>query len=364
MAVVRLIIACIAALVGIILAAPVILLWLVFEAVALLTSLGARILEPNVIAANDLVEFVPTIGWKPKPNLDAYYLTMVKDGAFHARTDAQGWPDPSNVSNSNVVVFGDSYAFGYGVDSRHAFWHQEKNISIKSIGAPGYNMVQELILMRQFSDKLRGKLVVWFIYFGNDLYDNLVPNNQRYRSPFVRKVANAKEWQITTEHVSLSSWPSNSDPKYYDRLAELSCSSYLADRAYSACEFLISEACHICSEVGARLTIMTIPDAVQLTPKGQQTLAQAAPDSATFHVDFPDKKIKEIASKFAIPMVALKDHLTAADYKERDPHWNEKGHQRVAAVIRQVWESIAKNDQLSGSDQQQNAPILEANTLR
>ncbi len=336
MAILRVLLAAAATFIGILLAIPIAIIWLLFWLVAFFTKRGSQLFERQVIPSDQLVEFAPTIGWKPKPNLNAYYLTMVKDGVFHTITDSQGWPGLANISDSEVIVFGDSYAFGYGVDTGATFWRHNTGISVKAIGAPGYNMVQEVLLMKQLSCQLKGKLVVWFIYFGNDLYDNLLPNNRHYRTPFVRKNKDS-EWEVTTQHVSPLSWPNRSDPQYYEKLAEICCTTFLSERAYSACEFLISEAQKICLAADAKLTVMTIPDVIQLTANGYYKLSAFAPDLQSFDPDQPDKQIQAMASKLDVPVLSLKNHLTEKDYKERDPHWNERGHQRVANLICQVW---------------------------
>jgi len=336
MTAIRVLLASTTALIGLLLTIPVAAIWLLFWAVASLTKFGSRLFEPYMVTSDQLVEFTPTIGWKPKANLDAYYLTMVRDGVFHTITDAQGWPDRTKISDSHVVVFGDSYAFGYGVDSKTTFWRCKTGIIIKAIGAPGYNMVQEVLLMRQLSYQLKGKLLIWFIYFGNDLYDNLSPNNQCYRTPFLRKNL-SQEWEITTRHVSPLRWPNKADPRYYDKLAEMCCATFLSERAYSACNFLITEAKTICQEAHAKLVLMTIPDVIQLTSAGHEKLAASASNPKSFDPNRPDDQIKAIAFSLGVPVVALKDYLTASDYKERDPHWNQRGHQRVAELVKKIW---------------------------
>lgn len=364
MTTIRVLLASTAALFGMFLTIPVTVVWVFFWLVATLTKLGSRLFEPHVVIQSDqLIEFTPTIGWKPKANLDAYYLTMVKDGVFHTITDSQGWPDTSMLADSSVVVFGDSYAFGYGVNADATFWRYKNGVSIKAIGAPGYNMVQEVLLMKQLSAQLRGKLVVWFIYFGNDLYDNLLPNNQHYRTPFVRKNNHSRDWEITTQHVSPLSWPNRSDPQYHDKLAEMCCTTFLSERAYSACEFLVAEAKRICHEAEAQLVLMTIPDVIQLTSNGREKLVLSAPDRNSFDANLPDIKIKEIAAKLGLSVVALKNHLTAKDYKDRDPHWNERGHQRVAELIHQVSHNILFQRNQPQANERHPKAFIEANVL-
>ncbi len=57
-------------------------------------------------------------------------------------------------------------------------------------------MVQSVLLMEQFAERLAGKLVVWFVCLENDLEDNLAPAMWRYRSPFVRPSRQRGEWEI------------------------------------------------------------------------------------------------------------------------------------------------------------------------
>jgi hypothetical protein len=150
------------------------------------------------------------------------------------------------------------------------------NIRIKAIGAPGYNMVQEILLMNALSSQLRGKLVVWFIYFGNDLYENLQPNFYRYRMPFVREINGTGDWEIVTSHVSPANWRSRFERDYYARLAEICSPTFLAQRVYSACEYLIGKGLEICNRADARLVVMTIPDITLISKNQTKRLATLA----------------------------------------------------------------------------------------
>ncbi|HEX9665704.1 MAG TPA: SGNH/GDSL hydrolase family protein [Thermodesulfobacteriota bacterium] len=334
MASIRLIIAGIVSLFGMILAVPIIFLGLPFWGIASLTRVFSRLFERPYLSWKQLIEFTPTIGWKPKPNLNAFYLTAVEDGIFSVITDSEGWPGKATLGESEVVVFGDSFAFGYGVHTKECFFSQPNgNIRIKAIGAPGYNMVQEILLMSKLSSQLKGKLVVWFIYFGNDLYENLQPNFYRYRMPFVRKVNGTGNWEIVTSHISQNQWPLNPERNYYKRLAEICSPTFLADRVYSACEFLIRKGSDICKQSGAQLVVMTIPDITQISKVRMETLAMHAPIPECFDPGLPDKKIREICDKLAVHTLSFKDYLGVKDHKDYDVHWNERGHKRVAEVL-------------------------------
>ena len=336
MRIIRLLLAFPSALVALILTLPVLILWLPFWIGAILIRSLARLLEPHFLPWNEMVVYDPKIGWKPKANLDAY---GVAEEVFHLTTDPQGWRGSTSLAESQMVVFGDSFAFGYGVDDQVLFSAIKPDLRIKPIGSPGYNMVQPLLLMRQLSSQFHGKLIVWFIYLGNDLYENITPDMQGYRLPFVRRRNGKDSWEIVTSHVSPDRWPySSKRRRYLHLLAELCSSNFLSERVYSACEFLIKEGHHVCSRSGAQLVVMTIPDSAQLSRSGQG-LPLSKGDNG-FDPDFPDQRIAEICRKLGVSFVAGKKYLMQKHYKERDVHWNERGHQRVAEVLYQLYQNF------------------------
>jgi len=295
---------------------------------------------------NQIIEFDPTVGWKPKGNLNTHYFA-VDDTVCHIRTDSQGWQGHIDLSQSDVVVFGDSFAFGYGVNLAASFVELNPNMRIKAIGAPGYNMVQELLLLRHFAEQLRDKLVIWFICLDNDLYDNLRPNRaDGTRMPFARSLKGEDDWEIVTSHVNPTKWYCSSvDPQsYYPMLATCCTTSFLSQRAFSACEFLIRQGKDVCIKADAQLVIITIPNRNQLSKCGYDFLASHLEDAKSFDPDLPDKSISEICRKLAIVFQPAKQYLEVSDYKESDPHWNERGHRHIAELLSNLHHSYVAGD--------------------
>src|SRR5262249_46258039 len=171
-------------------------------------------------------------------------------------TDRDGWRGSLSLDASEIVVFGDSFAFGHAASDHKFFADLDPSLRIKAIGADGYNLVQELIWMRRLSGDLAGKLIVWFIFLGNDIFESLQPCMEGYRAPFLRKNTRCGEWEIVTHHVDASPWPSGF--RYYDSIfmeqfASMFTVGPAADRLFDACRYLFSVARQIIDGAGGRL---------------------------------------------------------------------------------------------------------------
>lgn len=342
----RIVLAAIGALLGLVVIFPIVLFGLPFWTFAWLTRVICRLLEPPIYHWHQLVDFDPIVGWKSKAHVDAHCLAEPAGEIFHVRTDAQGWRGKASIAESDLVVFGDSFAFGYGVHDEFCFSELNSELRIKGIGAPGYNMVQSLLWMRHLSSHLKNKLVVWLICVQNDLFDNLKPQMNNYRTPFVRQVNDTENWEIVRSHITSAKWSFyNFDlhmREHGEVMANLYSETFLSRRAYSACEFLIGEGRSLCNHAGARLVVMTIPDIFELNQRGLERLYSWSADPKTFNPDLPHLKIGEICNKLDVPLFSLKDHTDIHDYNQGDRHWNNKGHRKFNEVLSGIYQDYAK----------------------
>ena len=330
----RTLVAWAAASVGLVLLAPLIIAAAVLWIVSACTRAGARLVEPAYVTLDQLIQFDPVFGWKPRPNLRTYHLMV---DLFRISTDGHGWRGRSTVEESDIVVFGDSFAAGYGVSDEHLFADLNPRLRIKPIGIGGYNMPQSLLWMEELAPSLRGKLVVWFVYLGNDLYDNLSPELHGYRRPFVRERKPVGGWEIVSNHISEERWPILARARkghiHLATLAEMCSNTFLAERAYGACEYLIRRAQHVCAKAGADLMIFTIPEPSQLLREGHDYLKSLKPELEVFDADLPDWRLESICAAASVQFVAGKGFLDVSCYKANDCHWNELGHRKVAAKL-------------------------------
>jgi hypothetical protein len=304
----------------------------------------ARLLEPRYVPWADLMTYDSQLGWRPRPGLDVHYLANADD-VYRLVTDAEGWPGADmSVADSDVVVIGDSFAFGYGVDSGRSFATGNPGLAIKCVGAPAYSLVQGVLLMEQLASRLSGKLVVWFVCLENDLQDAVTPGVWRYRMPFVRRRSAQGDWEIVTEHVVPTVWQSP-DWSWKRTLPYLCVESPMSARVYEGCEYLVRRAAVACERAGAHLAILTIPDLSQLTDSGRVTLAAKSGTPEAFDADLPDRRFGEICQRHDVLLVRGKDHLSAADYKRWERlHWNERGHRKVSRLLTGLHDSFRRGE--------------------
>jgi hypothetical protein len=334
----RFVLAVPAALAALALALPVAVLALPFWLLSAAVRHLPRLWQPKVVSWHHIVQFDPVVGWRPRSHLDAYYEVR-NDDICRLVTDAEGWPGRHSLDGSDVVVFGDSFAFGFGADPGSSFTDLNPDIRVKAVAAPGYSMVHSLLLMRELAGRLAGKLVIWLVYLENDLHDNVVPGMQGYRTPFLRRDAGGERWEIVTTHVASSPWTASIrfQPNLLI-LAKLCAPCELADRVYSACRHLIAEARDTVRAAGAELVIMTAPNIHQLSAKGVALLRSQLGGETNVDPDYPDRVIAGICEALEVPFVASKRVLQAEDYKRFETfHWTASGHRKAARLVRQVY---------------------------
>jgi hypothetical protein len=331
---IRFIITLFAAGIGLLLIIPLFVIISPLWVFNIMINLLYMLLSKNVTSWEKIMQFKPEIGWQPYPNLNTSYFDRIGDRCT-IKTDAEGWPGHYTIDESDIIVFGDSFAFGYGSNIERSYFSQITNYRVKPIGAPGYNMVQELLLMRRYADRLKGKLVVWFICLENDLAENLKPYNPRfYTNPFIRSTNGIGDWEIVTRHVDYNKFLfGDKGISNATLFAHLCTDSDYSSRVFSSARYLIRAGGEICDEAKARLVVVSIPSKDQLDNSGLQKLNRHLQGEQQIDPDYPDKKLSEICGELHVPFIAGATYLTFSDYKLRDGHWNYRGNKKIARLI-------------------------------
>jgi hypothetical protein len=338
----RLFVALIAGLVAAIAVLPIGLFVLPFCFIHFMVKYLTKRFEPSHRPYEQIIEFDPLIGWKARPDLRTYHLA---DDVYQLTTDEDGWRGQTKISEADVVVFGDSFAFGHAIGDRAFFANLNPSLRVKAIGVDGYNLVQELLWMRRLGLQISNKLVVWFIFLGNDLFENLQVSMEGYRTPFVKQGSKRGEWEIVTNHVDRTPWPSGS--RYYrnvfmKQLAGIFVAGAFSDRIFGACEYLIEEGKRTIREVGSELVVVSIPTKRQLSQQLAQELKGYALDPSAFDLELPDKRLAEICRRCGLSFVAGKDHLNSSHYRDFEVHWNEQGNRCIADLLADLYVKYSK----------------------
>lgn len=113
----------------------------------------------------------PWLGYRYRPNLDVM-LAGHPEFAFRLRTNARGFRTRFERGPVDVVLVGDSFAFGHGVEERDAMGAVLERLSGRSVanlGVGGYGSLQELRLLEREGLRLRPQVIVWQL-FKDDLW--------------------------------------------------------------------------------------------------------------------------------------------------------------------------------------------------
>jgi hypothetical protein len=191
------------------------------------------------------------------------------------------------------------------------------------------------------AERLKGKTVIWMIFTENDLADNLMPNLRHYRGPFLRRNKQTQGWEIASDHISPEPWECSQFRRRHPIFRQLHAANPISDRAFSACQDLLTRAARICRTAGAHLAVMTVPHPVQVDPGKWERMRRASGIKQELDADYPDRRIGEMCRQLQLPFLAGKEFLTPEDYKAREGiHWTEQGHRRVAEYLKRFCISL------------------------
>lgn len=109
--------------------------------------------------------------WLMRPDFDT--VNYWNGYFWRHKTDSRGFRNPPDAQDTSLLVLGDSFVYGHGVEEE-----QTLTAFLRSVhGRPAYNMgrqgaclYQEYVLLRLYTERLRPREVV-LVVFVNDFYD-------------------------------------------------------------------------------------------------------------------------------------------------------------------------------------------------
>lgn len=297
--------------------------------------------EPAAVDTRWLkVEKSAELGWIFPPDTTGVY----KSSGRHTPVVTNAWglrgPEVStDTLTRRVLVLGDSYTFGWGMDHGAGFVRlleaalkdsfPESSVECINGGVPGYSIYQQIRMLDYVRERTEIHAVVATISLANDPIDELrirrfAPDHladfsyelRDPASPSARLIAASRLLTLAdqrTTHMQFSLINTNRE-----------CRS-LADES-------LTRLADICREADLPLVWLIVPRAQEIRPGG---FWRRALNGAT---DRLRRHFLELADDLRVPIVDLKPALASVQARQEaylpgDSHWNEAGHRAVTEVL-------------------------------
>jgi hypothetical protein len=133
------------------------------------------------------------LGWAGIPYAEGRFEWL--DCRLQVRQNRFGWRgpayDPSSPAAERIVVLGDSFTWGFGVEEEEIFTRILERISripveVVNTGVSGYGTGQEYLLWRTRGHLWRPRRVILALTIHTDFYDNLFAERYGYPKPVFR----------------------------------------------------------------------------------------------------------------------------------------------------------------------------------
>jgi len=122
---------------------------------------------------------IPNMHWSGRPASDiehAYWLPRSLATPINFTYDRWGYRNPTEMKQANIVLIGDSYVEGWYVSDEQTVASQlghRLGQFVANLGVAGYGTMQEFRVLNSDALAKKPKVIAWFFFEGNDLYDDL-----------------------------------------------------------------------------------------------------------------------------------------------------------------------------------------------
>jgi len=304
-----------------------------------------------------------SIGYKLSPNYSGYQSVAGK--GFFLKTNNLGLRDYRDYSmmaeddRKRVVLLGDSFAFGNGMDLNETFAEilRQKfgeNVDIINFGVPGYDINNEYMIYEWIGKKYNPDLVIVQFTTNDWNQKKIIEENEakkinlsqvtRVNSMGFLVSSNSTDGTLRKIHLSLlyglktySFVYSNLRESlnslvksYFKRQIPLEFSDPNSDEYLSAYEFYSSTIKALKEETNGNLFIFLGPFEDEIT--GTEKLTQYYDTSYPIDPYQTKRDVKKIAEELNVALIELKSNESDI-YIPLDGHWNAKGHKEVAETL-------------------------------
>ena len=325
---------------------------------------GNKYKKPLPYPPYDSVVSDEILGWKPKP-LYTFNgkLNDFKNQEYSVsfQVDKNGFKvfnDTSSLKNK-VLYIGDSYTSGIEVSNEKTFYSLLKDSldsEIFAFGQAGYGTLQEFMVMDKWLDRINPDLIVWQ-FCCNDFIDNYAPLEIECgykigkRRPYLNKSGNTfyqrplSHWQKTKEKIFFYRWLEDHWHPFKKKV--------FGKERQQGEDFIEKYGMqYIPFNKSVLITDLILKKIKKRLPKNKKIIAFAA-DYCPVQIEAAKKIFQDNDIPFFTnPAQAVATVQTTTNCKAADGyHWNERGHQVVAAsllpLIREVYRQPTKGQKIA-----------------
>ncbi len=148
-----------------------------------LAEAGLRLWQRHIITSEKMSEgfilYDEQLGWRLAENWNGTHRHFDYTANYSTNTDGFRLSGQTQKQQTPVAVIGDSFTFGLGVNDNETFVERlnanDTGRFFQNYAVPGYSNDQQWLLLQQLDKHTSINDVLWFVYLGNDLLDNVLP---------------------------------------------------------------------------------------------------------------------------------------------------------------------------------------------
>ncbi len=356
-------------------------------------------IKPQLYRRPRVWQFDRELGWAHIPRASGWLVKPEFEVEYHINADGlrdRKYKREKAAQIYRLLVFGDSFAEGWGVQLEESVSKQlekmgqgtggKAGFEVINFGVAGYGTDQEMLLFQKLGQFYQPDRVLVFFY-ANDLLNNALPRGigaERGNKPFFKigrdqrlrlhgvpvkkavfwdeKVRASRPWPARLRYYLGQHWhlfalidkalapavSKDRQQRYYEALygtkgdSRLEGMWELTGRLLQAFHFSIRQA-------GAEMLLVYVPAIVQAEEGNWRYKRDLHGLIGEFDLQKPNRKIAELAKRYGIPVLDLYEPFKQASRTRqlyyRESHWNAQGHALAASLI---WDCLHGERNISG----------------
>jgi SGNH hydrolase-like domain, acetyltransferase AlgX len=310
---------------------------------------------------------IPNLHWSGRPASDLeekYLLPRTLATSITFTYDRWGYRNAIELERASIVLIGDSFVEGWYVSDEQTVASRLAHRlaqCVANLGVAGYGPMQEFRVLKGDALAKKPKVIAWFFFEGNDLYDDgsfeLFLRSPRQWEPGWRHrsfTINASRWIRRWTHFIVPNRPpfwallprqdGSSKPIYFVDFAAVPWTQY-QENNWEKAKNSFRDGIEVSRASGVEIILLYVP--IKFRVYREFITIPAHSPMRSWDVWPLPQKFMEFCRSVSVPCVDLTDRLQQAVregvdvYALNDTHWSSEGHAVVAAELERVLQDFS-----------------------